>query len=92
MTRSEFKRQLKAQLLLRDWTFEDLANELGIRGQTIHSFFAGKSTSVRLAVRLCQAVDLPVEIAYRVCELPVPDKKKSRSRTSRDAAAKTVVV
>lgn len=69
MTRNELKQHALVHARLHSLSMAALARDIGISKQRLNNFLTGKSNSVRLAIRVCKALGLPNEVAYKTCRL-----------------------
>ena len=73
-----FKTIVNRQAEIRGLTQVDLAKRCGVTRQALWNFFAGKSRSVHLALKIASAVGLQNIEAYLALGLPIPRERERR--------------
>jgi DNA-binding Xre family transcriptional regulator len=59
--RTDFGRDVQVELALRDWTAQQLAEQIGCTRQAINLVLIGKRKSKRLREKICKVLDMEVK-------------------------------
>jgi len=70
--RERLKRRVKVACAYRGTTVAGVALMLGVKTATIYALLNGKSSSVRLALRVAEILEIPVAEIYEGLGLPLP--------------------
>ena len=75
--REQLRFDVLAELDRREWSMTDLACRVRRTTQALNALFTHRSNSIRLALDICKALDLPIRLAYKCCNLPIPEPEGS---------------
>lgn len=59
----QFKAEVKKQLALRHWTYDDLAKATGYKRSTIESLMCGDRVTENVTAAVIKALDIPEHLA-----------------------------
>lgn len=78
--REQLRFEVLAELDRREWSMTDLASKVGKTTAALRALFAHQSNSIRLALDICEALNLPIRLAYKCCNLPIPEPEGDRGK------------